>query len=257
MGSAFRQKSLGAVSKVSGQTPTGSINGSNTSFTTSSSFVAGSLAVYKNGVRLKAGVGNDYTESGANTFVMATAPITGTQIVVDYYTVQTTTGNADTVDGIHANSTATANSLYPLNSSSQFPSDVIGTNELGYAEVTASQTGITTLADLTGLSVTVTVPTLVAGKKVIIEGWIPQIYSTVATDRADFAIREGSTALAYAYGAAQASSTGWGGATIKCRISPTAGSHTYKLSLARGVGSGSLATYADSTTKAFIRVTVE
>lgn len=242
-------------SVISDATPSGTVDSSNTAFSATTPYTAGTLEIFING--LKQIRNTDYTESNPTTgaFTMTTAPVTGDIIRVNYMTGIFGSGNADTVDGIHASTTPESGNLYPLNSNLQFPNNVIGTNEIGYAEVSTSQTGITALTDLTGLSVTVTVPTLTAGKKVIIEGWVPQIYSTVATDRADFAIREGSTGLAYAYNAAP--STGWGGATVKCRISPTAGSHTYKLSLARGVGSGSLVIYADSVTKAFIRVTVE
>lgn len=126
-------------------------------------------------------------------------------------------------------------------------------SELGYAEVTSGQGSITTLTDLTGLSTTVTVPN---GATILVEGWIPQVYSTVDNDRIDLYIREGSTSLAIAYNLATVSSKGWGGAYVRVRLQPTSGSHTYKLSLTRGVGTGTLSTYADAATKAHIQVRV-
>jgi hypothetical protein len=126
-------------------------------------------------------------------------------------------------------------------------------SELGYAEVTSGQGSITnTTTDLTGLTTTVTTT---AGMTIIIEGWIPEIMSTVASDRADFSIWEGGTAIATAYANTPGgSSYGWGGAYVRARIQPSAGSHTYKLRLVRGIGSGTLSTYADSSTRAHIQV---
>lgn len=77
--------SLSTSSLVSGEVPGGTINGSNTAFTTASAYTSGSLRVFKNGIRLKGG-GNDYTEV-ANGFTMVTAPATGTVLLVDYNTV--------------------------------------------------------------------------------------------------------------------------------------------------------------------------
>lgn len=124
------------------------------------------------------------------------------------------------------------------------------TGEIGYAERSTGQSGInsTTLIDLTGLSVTVNVP---SGTTLKITGWLPQLGSTVANDRADFYIREGTTSLGVLY----ATMSGNGGVqSVTARIQPTAGSHTYKLTLARGIGTGSISYYADSSTKGFIMV---
>lgn len=71
------------IGLVSNETPGGTINGSNTAFTTANAFATGSLRVYKNGIRLKGG-GADYTET-ASGFSMVTAPSTGAVLLVDYY----------------------------------------------------------------------------------------------------------------------------------------------------------------------------
>jgi len=128
-----------------------------------------------------------------------------------------------------------------------------GGTTLGYAQVSSSQGGITTLTDLTGLSVSVNVPA--GGRRIKITGWLPQVYSSVAGDRADFHIREGNTSLAVAYTRTNlVSDGGFGGLTVMAVLIPSAGNHTYKLSLARGLGTGSLTFYAGSETKAFILV---
>lgn len=245
MGSAFKQRILGAISKVSGQAPTGSVNGSNTAFTTSSNYIAGSLEVYKNGIRLKAGSGNDYTETGTNSFTMATAPLTGAQLLVDYLVTPASSGNADTVDGLHASSTATANNLYPLNSNSQFPYDVLGTSLLGYAQASGNQTGITTVeTDLTGLSVTVNVPT--GGRNLIIQCIMGNgNASGGSADQFRFYYRDGTTLV----GTATFAPGSVFGQAINHEIflpNVSAGSHTYKVGVKRTNGTGSFATNYDN-----------
>ncbi len=68
---------------VDKEVPSGSINGSNTSFVLANTPVAGSEHVYLNGLLLESGAGNDYTISGA-TMTFATAPLTGEKIRVSY-----------------------------------------------------------------------------------------------------------------------------------------------------------------------------
>jgi hypothetical protein len=65
-----------------GETPTGSINGTNKNFTTAFSYAAGQLAVYLNGVRQRRP--NDYTETSSSAFQLINAPLTGDILSVDY-----------------------------------------------------------------------------------------------------------------------------------------------------------------------------
>jgi len=69
--------------QIRNETPTGTINGTNVTFTLANTPYTNNLRLYKNGVRLKPGAGNDYTISG-NTITMATAPATGTALLADY-----------------------------------------------------------------------------------------------------------------------------------------------------------------------------
>lgn len=69
----------------------GPINGVNVVFTTASDFVAGSEAVYFNGVRQLPGAGNDYTRSesggpgtGYDTVTFAVAPRSGDNLMIDF-----------------------------------------------------------------------------------------------------------------------------------------------------------------------------
>lgn len=77
------REEYGAASIVVGEVPTGSVNGSNQAYTLASTQATGSLEVFKNGVRMKAG-GADYTESSGG-FTMVTAPATGTVLLCNYY----------------------------------------------------------------------------------------------------------------------------------------------------------------------------
>lgn len=65
------------------ETPSGSINGSNVTFTLANTPVSGSENVYLNGILQDVGAGNDYTISGA-VITMLTAPLTGEKIRVSY-----------------------------------------------------------------------------------------------------------------------------------------------------------------------------
>ena len=100
--SAFTQQSLGKNSTIVDETPGGTINGSNAAFTTANNYVTGTLAVYRDGIRLQQGATEDFTEDGANDFTMATAPETGSILLVDYTQSVTNRGNADTLDGYNA-----------------------------------------------------------------------------------------------------------------------------------------------------------
>jgi hypothetical protein len=63
--------------------PAGNLNGSNVTFTLAYTPVSGKVTPYLNGIRLRSGVGNDYTISGA-VITMATAPTSNDVLTVDY-----------------------------------------------------------------------------------------------------------------------------------------------------------------------------
>lgn len=71
---------------VFSEVPTGTVNGSNTDFVLTSTPTAGTLRVYKNGIRQKAAAGNDYTLTTATiTFLAGNIPQTGDNILCDYH----------------------------------------------------------------------------------------------------------------------------------------------------------------------------
>jgi hypothetical protein len=67
---------------VIGETPTGAIDGTNTTYHTANNYMNGFLGVYLNGLRLKNAY--DFTETGVNVFVMSYAPSVGDLLTVDY-----------------------------------------------------------------------------------------------------------------------------------------------------------------------------
>lgn len=67
------------------EAPSGTINGSNDTFTIAATPEAGTLQLYKNGIRQRAGAGNDYTLSGTTiTFEAGNIPQTGDILLADY-----------------------------------------------------------------------------------------------------------------------------------------------------------------------------
>lgn len=120
---------------------------------------------------------------------------------------------------------------------------------LGYAQVVASQAGITTEVDLTGLSVAVTVA---AGRRIRITGHA-MFSGSVADNIAGFFINEGATRL-QERGALCRPATWNMLAHAEVVLTPSAGAHTYKLRGLLWGGSGTVTMYAAATGPAFILV---
>jgi hypothetical protein len=68
---------------ITRETPTGSINGANTTFTLANTPVVGTEQVFLNGILQEPGAGNDYTISGLTITYLA-APATGDRLRVTY-----------------------------------------------------------------------------------------------------------------------------------------------------------------------------
>lgn len=133
--SYFKGSSNPINNMVWSSTPGGTINGTNLAFTTTDAFIAGTLIVFEGTSttdqmeRLIPGV--HYTEDTSLTgftFTAGNAPPTGSILRAQYARADFATNNADSVDGFHASATATANTLLPLNSSSQLPASVTGSS---------------------------------------------------------------------------------------------------------------------------------
>jgi len=127
--------------------------------------------------------------------------------------------------------------------------------KLGYAEVTSTQGSITsTEVDLTGLTVTVTAP---GGKDLRVTGFTwPS--STANGETVRTFVKEGTTYLGFFTGSVPTTPVGFN-QFFSVRVpAPTAGSHTYKLSMQRINGSGTISSNAGSASSssapAFIMV---
>jgi len=83
--SQFEWDDLGSL--ITGEAPTGDINGANTTFTTANTPVSSTEMVYLNGLLQEPGALNDYTISGS-TISFLTAPETGDIVLVSYLTSQ-------------------------------------------------------------------------------------------------------------------------------------------------------------------------
>lgn len=123
---------------------------------------------------------------------------------------------------------------------------------LGYGMATANQAGISSEADLTGLSATVSVA---AGRiiKVSAHVWI---CSTVANDVGRVTLRDGATSIGLATLPALpvSPSTGPTSDPFVILVNPTAGPHTYKATLTRMTGTGTLTSQASAGTPAVLLV---
>lgn len=134
--------------------------------------------------------------------------------------------------------------IYPITALQGPPSA-----QLAYAEVTANQTGISAETDLTGLTVTITVP---VGRRLRITGQA-RVDAVTTGGHVIGRIKEGATELTRwlneDIGAAQAATS-----NDYAIITPTAGTHTYKLTLEKFNGGNTVTVVAGSTQPAFILV---
>lgn len=67
---------------ITGEVPSGTANGANTTFTTANHFATATTQVFRNGLRERLNAG--YTESGSNSIVFSNPPLSTDSVVVDY-----------------------------------------------------------------------------------------------------------------------------------------------------------------------------
>jgi hypothetical protein len=118
---------------------------------------------------------------------------------------------------------------------------------IGHVEVAAVQGSITTEVDLTGLAVTVTVNT---SRRIKLEAF-GSLQSTVGGDLGAIFIKESATQLSAAQKRLETSNTFVYAVAI---LTPSGGSHTYKLTAARTSGTGTVTMTASATQPAFFLV---
>lgn len=134
-----------------------------------------------------------------------------------------------------------------------YPNSVIQgppSGQLGYAEITTGQTTISTEVDISGLSVTVSVP---IGRRIRISAQVGA-QRTVVDGLNRLRIKEGATTLQLRDVPVRGALEGSIVHQADVVITPSAGSHTYKLSYERVTGSGTVNADASSTEPGFILV---
>lgn len=125
---------------------------------------------------------------------------------------------------------------------------------LGYAQITSGFTASSVaVQDVTGITSTVTVPA--GGRRVVVLCYLPQIYSSVDGNRLDFSIQEDGVNIQETYTRVfSAANGGNGGYIVRASKVASAGSHTYKLRVATGVGAGVATIFAAAGGPASITV---
>lgn len=122
--------------------------------------------------------------------------------------------------------------------------DKFSDGELNFKQVVANQTGITTVVDITGLVTDAL--TIVANQLIKIE-FDFLISSSVGGDTVQVNIQEGATVLKSVSRALSASVGVTESISAFLRLAPTAAAHTYKLTIQRSTGTGSLTLQASAT----------
>lgn len=92
---------FGTNSIISNETPSGDLDGSDTTYTLANSPATGTLKLYLNGQRLT--YTTDYTLA-TNVITFVVAPVSGDILRADYEIEGAGAGNADTLDNLHATS---------------------------------------------------------------------------------------------------------------------------------------------------------
>ena len=214
-----------------------------------------------NSATLSGTLSGTYTIGGTPTFPSAVVTLTGSQTLtnkvltsptINTATIVNPTITADSIAGYSASTTGTiygiavttgvittANSIGTGTivqngvGASQLATNAI---TLGYVETSGTnQTGITTEVDLTGATVTVTIPA--GGRRVRITGFC-SMFSSVNGDVGALYISDGTSDVKSER--TQCSSATSVGAHVTYIFTPSAGSKTYKIRIGRVTGSGTL-----------------
>lgn len=169
----------------------------------------------------------------------------------EYILVTANSGNVLTairgVEGTSAQAFATAATITQVFTAAALTSTPRGT--LGYVQVVAAQGTITAEVALTSLTIAAVVG---AGRRIRVSAYT-SVYSTVANDAILLNIREGGTYLKTAeiWAVVINQDVTLNTAVI---LTPTAGSHTYFLSMSRPAGTGSVTMNASTTNPAYLLV---
>ena len=126
---------------------------------------------------------------------------------------------------------------------------------LGLATITSDTTGITTLTDISGSSLSVTIP---ADRTIMVLGYCGRIASDTAGDMANFRIEEDGSQVAQSRvdvgQSTRAANGGAAGMVTKVYDGKAAGTYTWNLAGSLATGTGDLSFRASSTSPAYLIV---
>ena len=239
----------GSNSFVFHEVPAGLQNGTNTAFTTAQPYNGSTLQVFRNGIREN---GVTETSPSAGTFTTDLAPLSTDHWAVAYQFANGVTGNADTVDNIHASTTPAPNVLLPLNSNSQFPLTAVETNviQISRTSVWSMSTGNATVPfDTTVFTI---------GNKLTRSGSSVVIGEGVSYVRVSYSLMtESAGTAAYVYSLIQRNSSGVSQsidgstsgfkATSETKVIPVSAGDTISLLTSLGSGAATLRANPSST----------
>lgn len=203
--------------------------------------VASTLTVTAGGLVVTAG--NLTVTAGNLTFAAA-----ATQIVPGA-TSLSLRNNANAADNVLVTDAGNVSLRAGLQVAGYATSISVGAGTMGYVQVTANQAGITAVADLTSLTLTVTPA---SGRRIRITGVI-EFFDTVAADSVALSIKEGATTLAQSHWISPAATNNQTAVALVV-LTPTNAAHTYKLTLERVAGTGSITMAAAATVPAWIQI---
>lgn len=136
--------------------------------------------------------------------------------------------------------------------------------ELGYSEITSNATttniGFANRVDATGLIVTVTIAAAAAGQPIMVEFWGEVANTTVNNGASVYLVENvaGNANNTPVLTSGSMTSAGVAGAgipdSVRVRLAPSAGSHTYKVMISASVG-GTAGVFCSATQPAFLAVT--
>lgn len=230
---------LAPTSIVWKETPGGTKNGTNTDFTTSQAYISGSLQLFKNGVAQSGMVSEDAPGSGQ--FSITPAPESDDDLSVQYQVRTTATGNADTLDGYHANATPTPNNIPVLDSNGKIPQKTINTRlaKVSRTSTFSTTAPIATPAEITDLAVTFTLTEAHTVKSTI---YASSWFNSGANSYSRLTVYNGPiTGTRINYGAYSTAVTNQEiPLTVITEIDLTPGTYTFTVSLSRNSGTANV-----------------
>lgn len=132
--------------------------------------------------------------------------------------------------------------------SAWYPPENTSWGRVAMATSTTSQTGVSTVTDITGMSVTFTA---VSGRQYKISLFLPQLLGSVSGDRARITITDGSNNSVFI---GYTNLTPHGAIVSLSGLTTASGSVTYKARMQRDVGTGTMDSYADAFSVRYLLV---